>query len=104
MDWLDAIQWPAMAVTVAAAWLVASSSKKKRNAGFWIFLLSNVLWVVWGMHTHAYALITLQIALAALNIRGTLKTRREARAKAAGNADTTGTAGSPGPSPEAGGH
>lgn len=71
---LDLVQWPAMAVTVAAAWLVASKSEGRRNTGFWLFLFSNVLWVAWGWHASAYALIVLQLALAALNIRGAVKT------------------------------
>ncbi len=62
-----------MAVTVVAAWLVASTSKRKRFVGFWLFLISNVLWVAWGLHTDAYALILLQVCLAAMNIRGALK-------------------------------
>ncbi|HEX5021650.1 MAG TPA: hypothetical protein VFX54_13365 [Candidatus Binatia bacterium] len=45
----------------------------KRNVGFWIFLSSNVLWVVWGWHVRAYALILLQLCLAVLNIRGAQK-------------------------------
>ena len=45
--------------------------------GFWVFIVSNVLWVVWGWHDHAYALIALQVALAALNIRGVLKNEPE---------------------------
>ena len=73
MDWLDLVQWPAMAVTVLAAWLVASNSKRRRQVGFWTFLASNVLWVVWGWHTDAHALIALQVCLAALNIRGVKK-------------------------------
>lgn len=73
-DWLDLVQWPAMVATVLAAWLVASNSKGRRNAGFWIFLVSNALWIAWGLHDKAYALITLQVALAALNIRGVFKT------------------------------
>ena len=73
-QWLDLMQWPAMLATVLAAWLVASSSKTRRNIGFWIFLVSNVLWVLWGWHAGAYALIALQVALAALNIRGVFKT------------------------------
>jgi uncharacterized MAPEG superfamily protein len=68
------IQWPAMAASVLAAWLVGSSRDRKRGWGFWIFLLSNVLWVIWGIHDHAYALIALQFALAAMNIRGVKKT------------------------------
>ena len=74
MDYLGLIQWPAMAVTLLASWLVASSKEGRRNAGFWIFLLSNALWVVWGWHTQAWALIALQIGLAAMNIRGAMKT------------------------------
>ncbi len=70
---IDHVQWPAMIVTVIAAWLIAAQSKPKRTAGFWFFLLSNVLWIVWGWHAGAYALVVLQIALAALNIRGVYK-------------------------------
>jgi hypothetical protein len=70
---LDLIQWPAMAATVAAAWLVASRSAHKRAVGFWVFLASNVLWVAWGWHDRAWALVALQFCLAALNIRGVRK-------------------------------
>lgn len=70
---VDLVQWPAMIVTVLAAYFVASSSERRRGWGFWIFLLSNVLWVVWGMHAQAHALIVLQLCLAAMNIRGAKK-------------------------------
>lgn len=73
MDILNLVQWPAMLVTLAAAWLVASRSARRREAGFWVFLLSNALWVVWGWHTGAPALIALQVGLAVLNIRGAIK-------------------------------
>lgn len=73
-DWIAILQWPAMAASVLAAWLVASGRKRRRNAGFWVFLASNVLWVLWGLHDGAWALIALQVALAALNIRGVAKT------------------------------
>ncbi|HYH41117.1 MAG TPA: hypothetical protein VD867_03965 [Burkholderiales bacterium] len=73
MDYIDLLQWPAMLVTVTAAWLVASTSKRKRTIGFWVFLASNALWSVWGWHTSAYALIVLQVCLAAMNIRGVYK-------------------------------
>lgn len=71
---LDAVQWPAMAATLVAAWLVASQSKSRRNWGFWWFIASNVLWAVWGWHAQAYALIALQVGLFALNLRGAKKT------------------------------
>jgi hypothetical protein len=72
-NWTNAIQWPAMIVTVVAAWLVASQRKLKRNWGFWLFLLSNVLWIAWGFYDRAFALILLQLCLAFLNIRGAVK-------------------------------
>jgi hypothetical protein len=82
LEWLDAIQWPAMVASVAAAWLVASSNEKRRNLGFWVFLGSNVLWIVWGVHTSGWALVTLQVALAAMNVRGLKKTDPKAGAPA----------------------
>ena len=62
-----------MAITIVAAWMIASQRKFKRNWGFWLFLFSNVLWIIWGVADSAYALILLQFALAALNIRGAVK-------------------------------
>jgi len=70
LDWL---QWPAMAVTLVAAWLVASQSRRRRAAGFWVFIASNVMWVVWAWHVHAWALIALQVGLFVLNVRGARK-------------------------------
>jgi hypothetical protein len=78
VDLLDLVQWPAMIVTIVAAWLVASTSKRRRALGFWCFLLSNLLWIAWGWHTAAWALLVLQIALAALNIRGAYKNEPKA--------------------------
>jgi hypothetical protein len=74
MELLDLVQWPAFAASLAAAYLVASNQKGRRNVGFWIFLVSNVLWVAWGLHTDAWALIALQVCLAVLNVRGLVKT------------------------------
>ncbi|MBK6005119.1 hypothetical protein JJB11_03355 [Ramlibacter ginsenosidimutans] len=70
---LDLLQWPAMVASVLAAWLVASAHADRRKIGFWVFMASNALWVAWGWHTQAYALITLQLILAAMNVRGLKK-------------------------------
>ena len=77
MGFLNTIQWPAMLVTVVAAWMVASQKKYKRNWGFWLFLLSNLLWIIWGLHDGAYALIFLQFGLAFMNVRGAVKNSPE---------------------------
>jgi len=73
MDWWNLVQWPAMAATLASTWLVGSTSKGRRLTGFYTFLVSNLLWIVWGWHVNAWALVALQVGLAALNIRGANK-------------------------------
>ena len=70
MDWLDLLQWPAFAVTVGAGWLVASGEQRWRLVGFGLFLVSNVLWVAWGWHDAAWALVALQGFLVITNVRG----------------------------------
>lgn len=72
-DWLDLLQWPAMAVTLWAAFLVGSKKSPRRIFGFAMFILSNVLWIAWGIHDGAWALITLQAGLFAMNVRGIMK-------------------------------
>ena len=74
MDYLDLIQWPAMAITLLASWMVGATCKGERNSGFWIFLVSNVLWIIWGVKSAAWALVVLQVGLMVMNIRGTMKT------------------------------
>ena len=73
VQWLDLLQWPAMAVTLVAAWLVGSRTRRRRVVGFWCFVASNLLWVGWGWHAHAWALIALQAGLFDLNLRGVSK-------------------------------
>lgn len=75
MDWLDLLQWPAFAVTVAAGWLVASDHAHKRFWGFGLFLVSNALWIAWGWHDAAWALVALQGFLVITNIRGVADNR-----------------------------
>ena len=74
MSYIDLLQWPAMLVTLYASWLVASTQESRRNLGFWVFLASNLMWTLWGWHSGAMALIALQVGLAAMNIRGAVKT------------------------------
>lgn len=72
-DLIDLLQWPAMAVSLLGCWWLASRNAGRRTLGFWTMVLSNGLWIVWGWHDGAYALIALQVGLLALNIRGIVK-------------------------------
>lgn len=77
---LDWVQWPAMAATLVAAWLVASQRRRRRLAGFATFVVSNVLWIVWAVPANAHALIVLQVGLFLMNLRGIRKNDPEAPA------------------------
>jgi len=70
IEWLE---WPAMAASLLAAWLVASPKAGRRIVGFWVFIVSNALWITWGWQDQAWALIVLNICLAVMNIRGIVK-------------------------------
>lgn len=72
-EMINLLQWPAMFATLLSAWLVASQSKLKRKIGFWVFIVSNILWVIWGFDKQAYALILMQGGLFILNVRGIKK-------------------------------
>jgi hypothetical protein len=72
-DWVDLLQWPAMAVTLFGAWWLASRKPGRRKLGFWLMVVSNILWITWGAGDGAYALITLQVGLMAMNVRGIVK-------------------------------
>lgn len=76
MDWdtfIDFLQWPAMVVTLCAAFLVGARHARRRIVGFYTFIVSNILWIVWGVHDGAWALIALQAGLCAMNVRGIVR-------------------------------
>ena len=78
---IDLLQWPAMAVTLAAAFLVGARHARRRIFGFYTFIASNILWIVWGVHDEAWALIALQVGLLAMNVRAIFRTHTEAEAE-----------------------
>ena len=72
------LQWPAMATSLMASLLMTSSESKRRNIAFWLFLVSNVAWIGWGIYVKAWALIAMQVGLIAINTVGMVKTKLEA--------------------------
>lgn len=80
MDFINLLQWPAMVMTVWAAWWIGSSQAYRRRIGFWFFIISNVLWAVWGWQIHAWALVVLQFCLCVMNLRGLKKNNPDATA------------------------
>lgn len=79
---MDLFQWPAMVAIVLVSWLVGSKRAERRATAFVVFILGNVLWVVWGLYVQAYALALLDIVLCGMNLRGFIKNRAAAQEKA----------------------
>lgn len=71
---IELLPWPAMAASLLAAWLVGSRTAARRFAGFWVFLVSNALWVCRGWQDEAWALIVLNVCLVLTNVRGIAST------------------------------
>lgn len=67
------LEWPAMAISLAAAYLLASQKPERRVVAFWLLIAGNVMWIAWGWGEDAWALIGLNAGLMALNVRGIFK-------------------------------
>ncbi|HEY0062932.1 MAG TPA: hypothetical protein VGC21_12490 [Telluria sp.] len=72
-DFFLLLEWPAMLVSVAAAWWMASRRADRRVIAFWLFTIGNLMWIAWGWAEGAWGLIALNTFLMALNVRGILK-------------------------------
>ena len=79
MSIIEFLQWPAMAITGLAAWFMGSVRARRRVIAFWCFTIGNALWVIWGANHEAYGLITLEIILALMNMRGLKRNLAESR-------------------------
>jgi hypothetical protein len=73
MEWLEYLEWPAMAISLAAAWWMASRSPRKRIVAFVLLIVGNIMWIAWGWNDEAFALVALNVGLMALNVRGVIK-------------------------------
>jgi hypothetical protein len=69
-------------VTLCAAFLGGARHARRRTFGFYTFILSNLLWIAWGVHDEAWALITLQLGLLAMNVRAIFRNHKDAEAEA----------------------
>jgi len=77
MDFLALLEWPAMAISLAAAWWMGSRKPGKRIAAFCMLIVGNLMWIGWGWGEDARALIALNLGLLAMNVRGILKNEDE---------------------------
>lgn len=73
------LEWPAMAISLAAAWWMGSTKAKKRIVAFILLIIGNLMWIAWGWGEDAWALIALNVGLMALNVRAIMKNEEEVK-------------------------
>lgn len=86
------LEWPAMLISLAAAWWMGSTKAKKRIVAFVLLIVGNLMWIAWGWGEGAWALIALNVGLMGLNVRAIMKNEDEVEGEAGGKPDTTGEA------------
>ena len=72
-DFVAYLEWPAMLITLAAAWWLGSKKPEKRIFAFSLLIVGNLMWIAWGWGDDAWALIALNVGLMALNVRAIMK-------------------------------
>ena len=72
-EFFSYLEWPAMAISLAAAWWMGSKKPEKRILAFCMLIAGNLMWIAWGWGETAWALIALNVGLLALNVRGIIK-------------------------------
>ena len=77
-EFFSYLEWPAMAISLAAAYWLGSTRPKKRIVAFAMLILGNLMWIAWGWGDGAWALIALNVGLMALNVRAIIKNEKEA--------------------------
>lgn len=77
MDLSALLEWPAMAISLAAAWWMGSRKPGKRIVAFGMLIVGNLMWIAWGWGEDARALIALNVGLLALNVRGIIKNEQQ---------------------------
>jgi hypothetical protein len=71
------LDWPAMAMALIGSYLVGNTSIISRRRGFIIYLVSNALWITWGVATHNWPLAIMSLAFCYTSGRGWVNARRE---------------------------
>ncbi len=85
-DMLNLLEWPAMAISLVAAYLLGSINPTKRIVAFVMLIIGNLMWIGWGWGNEAKALIALNVGLMVLNVRGVFK-NEEAKDEEPGGKD-----------------
>lgn len=63
------LQWVGCGLAVIGSFLIALRGKRP-DVGFWLYLISNIVWIVYGDLTHAPGLITMQVVFLLTNALG----------------------------------
>lgn len=66
---MEKLEWMAAGTGVVGALLLAFNNSIS-GFGFVAFLLSNLLWITWGLKKRAHGLLTMQVGFTATSVMG----------------------------------
>lgn len=69
-QYVDVLQWLGAISSMIGALLVASPYAHIRRKGFFIWLVSNQLLIMWALITHAWGIALMQVFFLATSYRG----------------------------------
>ncbi len=70
MDLLNLLQWPGLVFRLGGAPLVSSRADHLKRWGFICWLVSNVCWIIWAIHTGGWALFAMQVFFCITSAQG----------------------------------
>jgi hypothetical protein len=70
------LDWPAMATALVGSYLVGNTAVRSRRWGFSLYLVSNLLWITWGLITGTMALTIMSLAFCYTSGRGWMMTQK----------------------------
>ena len=71
---IEAASWAAMICVLTQFWCMSKGMERK---AFYCALAGCVFWAVFAIPTASWALLTLQVAIVGLSVRGLVRLRRE---------------------------
>lgn len=78
---LGFLQWPALVLAVVGAPLVASGVPRRVAAGFTLWAVSNVCWILWAVTTGTWSVLLMQAYFLITSLAG----RRNNHRRLSGN-------------------
>ncbi len=70
-------QYPALITGIIGAYFVSSTTSKKRYWGFFLWIISDICWALFGLSASGYGLVIMQLIFIFTSSRGMFNNREK---------------------------